>query len=61
MIPGEQLTLNGDSVNTSHFIILSGSCISSCVGLSDGLYQSCLGCDVYVSCVGETLTYEPCL
>ena len=31
------------------------SCVSSCVGVVDGDYASCLNCSVYASCVNERL------
>ena len=38
-----------------------GECISSCVGVADGHYQSCHGCDVYASCGGGVLyDNRPC-
>ncbi len=46
---------------TTLFSYTSGNCISSCTGLSDGDYQSCLGCHVYASCSNERLyDNRPC-
>ena len=37
-------------------------CIKNCVGLPDGDYQSCTGCDVYASCVGGIIIDKrPCV
>ena len=45
----------------SLFLHYSGNCITSCTGLSDGDYQSCLGCTVYASCSNERLyDNRPC-
>ena len=36
-------------------------CVSSCDGVPDGDFQSCLGCDVYATCSNELLYDErPC-
>ena len=41
--------------------IFSSSCTSSCEGLSDGSYQSCHDCRVYVTCLAEeTHDDRPC-
>ena len=31
-------------------VITEPRCVSSCFGRDDGDYQSCIGCNVYVSC-----------
>ena len=38
-----------------------GTCVSSCLGVPDGNYQSCRGCDVYVIC-SSNMRYDdvPC-
>ena len=36
-------------------------CVASCKNAADGDYQSCRGCDVYVSCVGGIIyDNRPC-
>ncbi|KAI0223392.1 hypothetical protein LSAT2_025398 [Lamellibrachia satsuma] len=36
-------------------------CVSSCVGFYDGYYQSCLGCDIYVTCInGLLIDHQQC-
>ncbi|KAI0241151.1 hypothetical protein LSAT2_001108, partial [Lamellibrachia satsuma] len=36
-------------------------CVSSCVGRDDGNYQSCIGCNVYVSCSNyKAIDNRPC-
>ncbi|XP_048250925.1 mucin-2-like isoform X1 [Haliotis rufescens] len=39
----------------------TGKCVSDCSSKSDGFYQSCQGCDVYVRCVNKQITdNNPC-
>ena len=39
----------------------NGTCITSCTGLPNGDYQSCLGCHVYASCSnGVMYDGRPC-
>ena len=39
----------------------NGNCVSSCVGVANGDYQSCLGCNVYATCSNEILyDNRPC-
>ena len=38
-----------------------GKCVASCQGMPDGDYQSCDGCDVYVTCFNEVIyKNRPC-
>ena len=39
----------------------NGTCVSTCLGVANGNYQSCRGCDVYVICSGN-IRYDdiPC-
>ena len=40
---------------------ITGNCVSSCIGMKDGDYQSCKGCNVYASCSNEILyDNRPC-
>ncbi|KAI0207937.1 hypothetical protein LSAT2_007383 [Lamellibrachia satsuma] len=37
------------------------NCVTSCIGLADGDYQSCVRCNVYVTCSnGDTYDNRPC-
>ena len=38
----------------------NGTCVSTCLGMPDGPYQSCRGCNVYVVCAGG-LRYDDVL
>ena len=35
--------------------VSQSECVHSCIGIIDGNYQSCTGCDVFVSCIGGVL------
>ncbi|KAH3701466.1 discoidin, CUB and LCCL domain-containing protein 2-like [Dreissena polymorpha] len=38
-----------------------GQCITSCLGRANGDYQSCTGCDVYITCVWSSMyANRPC-
>ena len=37
----------------------TGSCVASCEGIANGDYQSCKGCDVFVTCKnGKEIIYR---
>ena len=36
-------------------LLVSGNCMSNCVGKANGDYHSCSGCDVFASCLDDVL------
>ena len=41
-------------------IAVNEHCITSCVGMADGDYPSCIGCNMYVTCSGGNMADHVC-
>ena len=55
-------TTTATTITTTNPSQISRCCITSCAGLESGDYQSCHGCNVYVSCTEAGLLFDnrPC-